>query len=111
MTNEPAGERLQLQMIIPEEMIVGSYANLLAVWHTAHEFTLDFGVGGRDVVDIDGESMLAVPVVARIKIPTNVIFDIAKAIAENVSNYEEKFGSITPLSDDTPMFPPGGEES
>ncbi len=29
---------------VPGELEAGAYANFMAVWHTPHEFTLDFAV-------------------------------------------------------------------
>ena len=39
-------------------------------------------------------SARAAPVVARIKVPTQVIFQLARAIADNVDRYEQQYGSI-----------------
>jgi hypothetical protein len=40
MESQPATFSFQLS----PEMAAGRYANLLGVWHSAHEFTLDFSV-------------------------------------------------------------------
>jgi len=99
-------------MQVPEDLAVGRYANLLAVWHTPYDFTLDFAVAGHPDPTEDGSTpTITAPVVARIKIPTGVIFNIAKAIADNVSTYENNYGPITTQPDSTPMFPPEGDDS
>jgi Protein of unknown function (DUF3467) len=69
------------------------YANVARVWHTPFEFTLDFGVAGAPQ---DGEDGLVVPVsrVTSVKIPTSVIFTLARAIAENVDAFENTYGPI-----------------
>jgi len=112
MAEEPNSEQLQLRMAVPEQLVVGTFANLLGVWHTQNDFTLDFAVVGQPDFGEDGQPLgtITAPVVARIKIPTSVIFNIAKAIADNVTTYEATFGTITQQPDDTPMFPPRGDD-
>jgi hypothetical protein len=44
--------------------------------------------------DANGELVVPTPVVARVKVPTSVIFEIARAIAENVDRYEASYGPI-----------------
>jgi hypothetical protein len=44
--------------------------------------------------DQNGELVVPTPVVARVKVPTSVIFEIARAIAENVDRYEASYGPI-----------------
>ena len=39
--DEPA---VRFEMSISESDVIGVYSNFLGVWHTAHEFTLDFAV-------------------------------------------------------------------
>ncbi len=78
---------------LPESVGHGVYANAASVWHTPYEFTLDFLV----LTPVGpGEQPPAADVVARVKIPTQVIFQVAQAIAENVDNYEKLFGPLTP---------------
>ncbi|MEO5899400.1 MAG: DUF3467 domain-containing protein [Ilumatobacteraceae bacterium] len=69
------------------------YANVARVWHTPFEFTLDFGVVGPSHDSTEG---LVVPVtrVTSVKIPTSVIFTLARAIAENVDAFENTYGPI-----------------
>ncbi len=65
---------------------------MAVVGHSAHGFSIDF-------VAIDGanEDELNGTVVCRVKVPPSVVFQIAAAIAENVDQYERKFGKITPV--------------
>jgi hypothetical protein len=91
--------------LIPPDDVTGCYSNIVAVWHTPYDFTLDFGVLGQPV-ERDDELVVDTPVVARVKLPVSVIFSLAKAIAENVDNYEKAFGAITPSAPDGPLFPP-----
>lgn len=75
----------------------GVFADAVAVWHTRNEFTLDFlaptGKGGYVVT-------------SRVRVPTNVIFDVARVIAENVSRYEDAFGPLNRPPDAGDLYPP-----
>lgn len=102
--NEP--RRIAMQLSVDADMANGVYANVAAVWHTPHDFTLDFALMGMIATGPDGNAMANCPVVARVKVSPSVIFQIAKAIAENVDEYEQVYGAITPINDDGPVFPP-----
>jgi len=80
---------------IPDELLPGVYANQATVWHTPHEFTLDFGIVPVVPVSTGGGEALPARIVARVQVPTSVVFEIARAISENVSKYEEQYGPIT----------------
>ncbi len=90
-------EQTNIQLNLTPELRKGVYANFAAVWHTDTEFTVDFAcaVSPPDNSE-EGPMTLPYDVVARIRIPPSVIFKIAKAIAENVDQYEKSFGAITP---------------
>lgn len=109
MATGAAPEReIEFQVQVPPEEEGGSYANFLSVWHTFHEFTLDFASTQPPQVDDpeDPNSPVRVPcrVVSRVKIPVSVVFDILRALNENMTQYEAKFGVISRRD------PPGGEE-
>jgi hypothetical protein len=90
----------------------GVYANTLAVWHTPHEFTLDFIVTAnppQPVQTEEGETVIRAPhqLVARVRIPPSVAFDVIRAINENMTHYENRFGPIRRVGqNDTPLYPP-----
>ena len=95
-------------MVVPDELKVGAYANVMAIWNNGpHDFTLDFAVTGMPQQAPDGQVVAPADVVARVKVAPSVVFQIAKAIADNVDSYEKQFGPITPRPPDTtPTFPP-----
>lgn len=82
-------------MQIAEADATGTYANFLGVWHTAHEFTLDFAVTQPPSLaqTQDGQTVTRVPcqVVSRIKVPPTVLFDFLRTLNENLSNWEQNF--------------------
>ncbi len=88
----------EFQIQVPNDLEPGVYANFLSVWHTAYEFTLDFGVTQPPQVehpeDPDEPVRVECRVVARVKIPVTVLFDVLRALNENMTRYEQVFGEI-----------------
>lgn len=89
----------------------GVYANIVSVWHSPHEFTLDFAatlpaqVGKTD----GGEDVTVVPcrVTARVKVPPTVMFDLIRAMNTNLTNFEATYGEVRrPGQDNSPLLPP-----
>lgn len=98
--SEPEEEQrpVNFRMDVPEEERGGSYANFLAVWHTAHEFTLDFAAmqppQHSDPADENSPFVVPCHVVSRVRIPLSVVFDVLRALNENMTRYETQFGEI-----------------
>ncbi len=95
MAQEPS---VRFEMSIAEGDVIGVYSNFLGVWHTAHEFTLDFAVTQPAMAgaDEEGNALTRVPcqVVARVRVPPTVVFDFLRTINENLSTYETSYGAI-----------------
>jgi hypothetical protein len=89
-------QRTPIRLHVPDGIGQGVYANVVAIWHTAHDFTLDFAVAGMPQAGDDNATVVPAEVVARVKVPTSVIFQIAQAIATNVDSYERSYGPLTP---------------
>ncbi len=91
----PADAPLHFEFTVPEAEAAGRYANFLGVWHTAHEFTLDFAVTqpAGPAQTPDGDTVTRVPcqVVARIKVPPTVMFDFLRTLNENLTQWEQNF--------------------
>jgi hypothetical protein len=87
---------IELKIDVPPELEGGTYANVLNVWHTAYEFTLDFGVMQQVGEPEDTEAALQVPVrvVSRVRIPVTLLFQVLKALNTNMTGYESTFGPI-----------------
>ena len=86
-----AEEPRDLDKELPYELVPGVYANLLDVWSTVSEFTLDFGVYEPHA----GEPFR---VVSRIRVPVTLIFTMLQWINEELTAYERRFGSVEYLS-------------
>jgi hypothetical protein len=87
---------IELKLDVPPELEGGTYANVLNVWHTAYEFTLDFGVMQQVGEPEDADAALQVPVrvVSRVRIPVTLLFQVMKALNTNMTGYESTFGPI-----------------
>jgi hypothetical protein len=87
---------IELKLDVPPELEGGTYANVLNVWHTAYEFTLDFGVMQQvgEPEDPDAAVQVPVRVVSRVRIPVTLLFEVLKALNTNMTGYESTFGPI-----------------
>lgn len=84
-----------LNLNVPESMHAGVYADRALVWHNEHGFTIDFVVPMMPPTPgEDGTMTQQATVAARVRLPVSVMFQLARAIAENVSQYEAKHGAI-----------------
>jgi hypothetical protein len=68
MSEHPSGER-EFEFRLAPELEAGVYANFLSVWHTPHEFTLDFGAIQPAEPDEEEELKTPCRVVSRVKVP------------------------------------------
>ena len=82
---------MRINLTRPDHLTVAPYADMAVVGHSPHGFSIDF-VAVESATDDELNGM----VVSRVKVPPSVVFQIAAAIAENVDQYERKFGKITP---------------
>ena len=73
----------------------GVYANVVNVWHTGLEFTLEFAVSLR----ARQRSPNAV-YVAWMKVPPRVAWELAQQISDHVAQFEEEYGRFTPRPPD-----------
>jgi uncharacterized protein DUF3467 len=92
MADEDADNGAQAQINVPDALQGGVYANGAMVWHSPYEFTLDFVT--TQPPDPESPNVVQCVVTARVKIPPTVIFDLIKAINENMTKYESVFGEI-----------------
>lgn len=90
-----------LEYRVAEDIEGGVYANSVTIWHTGHEFTFDFGSSLPPSQNEDGEVTVPFRVVARVKLPVSVIFDLLQAINNNMTTYEAVFGPISGVAGST----------
>jgi len=101
---QASGDAAVFELQVAGDLEVGEYANFLAVWHSPHDFTLDFAVTGQAQATEDGNVSVPCRVVARIKIPPTVAEDMLQALASNITRYEEVAGPIRKPGE---RLPPG----
>lgn len=87
-------EPTHLHFDVPAEVRAGVYSDGAMVWHGQNGFTIDFLAPVAPAAEVDGVIQQPATVVARVRLPVGVIFQVARAISENVANYEAKFGKI-----------------
>lgn len=90
---QPEGE---YRFYVPQEQEGGVYANTLGVWHTAYEFTLDFAAMQpvQPPEDESGPPVVPCRVVSRVRIPVTLLFDVMRALNDNLTAYESAWGEI-----------------
>ena len=111
MSEPPHGPRVEFEPHADPSLEAGAYANGLAVWHTLHEFTLDFFVSSQPPTETrtpEGEVVIRAPhrLVARVRVPPTSAFEIVRTISQNLAMYEQKFGPIRTPGSDSLLYPP-----
>lgn len=74
------------QVKATDETLKGEYANAMQVMHTKEEFVMDFLSTFPPVANL----------VSRVIVSPGQMKLIAKALNENIANYEKQFGNVTP---------------
>ena len=80
-----------VQINVPPDQVAGAYANIVGVWSTPYDFAIDFAVNQPYA---SGPGALAGKVVARVRIPPTIVFDLLQALNQELGRYEEQFGPI-----------------
>ncbi len=91
----------QFEIDLPPEVIPGNYADFANVWHTPTVFVMDFVTLAQppreDTNPETGEVITVVParVVSRIRIPPEQVFELAKALTQQLEFWEQETGRRT----------------
>lgn len=87
-----------VRFYVPPEQEAGVFAETVAIWHTPYDFIIDFAAIqlAQPEDPTDPNSRLEVParVVARVRIPTGVVFDLLRTINARMEQYEAEWGEI-----------------
>ncbi|WP_029144739.1 DUF3467 domain-containing protein [Microbacterium luticocti] len=92
----------QFEIDLPPEIIAGNYADFANVWHTPTVFVMDFVTLAQppreDTNAETGERVAVVParVVSRIRIPPEQVFELAKALTQQLEFWEQETGRRSP---------------
>ncbi len=92
-------EAPELRINVPADQVAGHYANLVGVWHTQHDFAIDFCViqpfaGGEN-------GTMSAQVVSRVRLPPTIVFDLLRSLNENLADFESAFGEIKQPGEDS----------
>ena len=90
---EPPRQQPQVQVVVPDELKHGVYANFLVVSHSPHDFTLDF----CQLLPSGEQGKVNAEVVSRVRIAPTMVARVLNALNTNLSGYEERFGSVKAL--------------
>lgn len=96
--SEPSKSPLprRLSLSTTPEVEAGVYADFVSVWHQPHLFVLDFSVHTNppQVVEASGQQVVNVParMVSRVRIRPEQIFEIMKALNQQLSQWEKEQG-------------------
>jgi len=90
MTDQP-----QAHLHVPDDRIEGTYADFVSVWHSKDAFVLDFAVLAQPVTAAQFMSR----VVARVRIPPSQVFEIMKALEQQLTAWENETKPQQPPTD------------
>lgn len=121
MTEEQLSQQFQIEL--PPERVAGTFADFASVWHTPNVFVMDFVAVSQPPSQAHdentGETTILVPgqVVSRIRIPPEQVFELAKALTQQLEAWEQETGRRPPShplfdlgpTDDDPPEGTGGE--
>jgi len=99
MTESPQPMNQRMSVNVPPELEVGAYADFVAVWHQPHCFVIDFATYTQPPQvtsdDASGEAYidLRARLVSRVRIPPAQIFEIMKALEQQLSAWERETGT------------------
>ncbi|MCU1419679.1 MAG: hypothetical protein JWM50_66 [Microbacteriaceae bacterium] len=91
---------------LPPTAVAGLFADFASVWHTPNVFVMDFVAltqPPQPTTDESGAETILVPgqVVSRIRIPPEQVFELAKALAQQLESWERETGKKAP---EKPLF-------
>ena len=105
MTDDHLPRRFQIDL--PADRAQGVFADFARVWHTPNVFVMDFVAltqPPQPTTDSEtGAESILVPgqVVSRIRIPPEQVFELAKALTQQLEAWEQETGRKPP---ERPLF-------
>ena len=90
MTEQPGQPQAHLH--VPDDRVEGTYADFVSVWHSKDAFVLDFAVLAQPVTAAQFLSR----VVARVRIPPSQVFEIMKALEQQLTAWEAERAADPP---------------
>jgi hypothetical protein len=99
MTEEsgtPAEQRFEIE--ISAEVEQGLWADFVSLWHTPDSFVLDFAALRRPPYAVEGAEshgvsrVMPARIVGRVRIPPSQVFELMKALEQQLSMWEQETG-------------------
>jgi hypothetical protein len=89
VTEQPPQQQAHIHL--PEDHHAGAYADFVSVWHTNDVFVLDFAVLTQPTTP----AQLSARVVSRVRIPPAQVFEIMKALEQQLTKWESERGGTS----------------
>jgi|SRR5579884_691828 len=95
----------QFQMQVPSDKVTGCYADFVNIWHTPDVFILDFATlvaapaVQMDPVTGQPAAIAACQMISRVRIPPKQVFEVMKALEQQLSAWERETGGSAPTAD------------
>jgi hypothetical protein len=82
----------RIQIALPPDQLAGVFADFVRAWHTKDAFVLDFAALTEPVQRDDDTDVLVhnAAVVARVRIPPSQVFELMKALEQQLSAWEKE---------------------
>lgn len=94
---EPTERRFDIE--ISPEIEAGIYADFASLWHTPDSFVIDFAALRRPPYTTEEDpqtgrvaAVLPTRIVARVRIPPGQVFELMKALEQQLSMWEKETG-------------------
>lgn len=97
MANENAPENVEFNIELPDDLEAGVPAEFASLWHTPTSFVIDFVVtknppSVKEKSNGERVQQVSAKVVSRIRIPPEQVFELAKALTQQLSAWESENG-------------------
>jgi hypothetical protein len=86
----------RIKIKLGSEMETGVYADFVRAWHTNDAFVLDFASLLEPPRQADGAVVLDAIVASRVRIPPAQVFELMKALEQQLSAWEKEHGKMPP---------------
>ena len=97
-------EETQFAIEVPDSLEAGAYADFVSIWHTRDAFVLDFASLVRPPEQVTDEGVTVLrsmaKVVSRVRVPPAQVFEIMKALEQQLSQWEAETGRPAPRPDE-----------
>jgi hypothetical protein len=98
----------RFEIEISPEIEPGEHADFASIWHTQDTFVLDFAsLRQPPYLDQDGDNgdtvlVLATRIVARVRIPATQVWELMRALEQQLTAWERETGQPGPQEPDLP---------